>query len=176
MLAYRSLCPGTVACIAAAVAACGGGGGGGGGANNARPRTAAETTAATPAGVAAAPAEGGKALPATGNVWVVKMYGDDKGYRFEPKALTISVGDAVSWRFVSGGPHDVTFWADSIPQGAQSQLQANMSSALAPLTAPMTMNPGDNYFVSFAGVPKGVYHYYCIPHLAMGMVATLTVK
>jgi plastocyanin len=172
MLRNRSSRSETVALVAAAVAACGSGGG----ANNATPRTAAETTAAAPPGVAAASAGGAKALPATGKVWVVKMYGDDKGYRFEPKALTISAGDAVSWRFVSGGPHDVTFWADSIPKGAQAQLQANMPDPIGPLTAPMTMNAGDNYFVSFAGVPQGVYHYYCTPHLAMGMVATLTVR
>ena len=134
--------------------------------------------AASGAEGAAAPAAaaGGSAAAATGKVWDVKMYGDNQGYRFDPKALTISAGDAVRWVFVSGGPHDVTFWADSIPKGAQAPLQAHMPNTIAPLMAPMTMNPGDSYTVSFAGLPTGIYHYYCTPHVAMGMVATLTVK
>jgi plastocyanin len=30
--------------------------------------------------------------------------------------------------------------------------------------------------VSFAGAPKGDYKYYCLPHLALGMKAKLTVQ
>ena len=126
---------------------------------------------------AAAPAAGGLAeMAATGKTWDVKMVGDEKGYRFEPKELTIKRGDAVKWTLVSGGPHDVTFWPDSIPGGAQAQLQANMRGAIGPLTAPMTMNPGETFSASFAGVPAGVYHYYCTPHLALGMVGKITVN
>jgi plastocyanin len=112
----------------------------------------------------------------TGKTWEVKMLGDAQGYRFEPKTLTIKQGDAVKFIMVSGGPHDVTFWADSIPSGAEAQLNANMQGHTADLTAPMTINPNDSYTVSFAGVPDGTYKYYCTPHLAMGMVAQITVE
>lgn len=142
-----------------------------GGEKSAAPAAGASSTSAAPE-----PAGGALAAPATGKVWDVKMFGDNQGYRFDPKALTIRAGDAVRWVFVSGGPHDVTFWADSIPKGAQAPLQAHMSNTIAPLMAPMTMNQGDSYTVSFAGLPPGIYRYYCTPHLAMGMVATLTVK
>jgi plastocyanin len=143
-------------------AACGGG-------NKAAPK-GAESTAAGATGAAAG------AIPATGKTWVVKMLGDASGYRFEPRDLSIKKGDAVRWTLVSGGPHDVTFWADSIPGGAESQLQANMTGAIGPLTAPMTLNPGDSFSTSFAGVPAGVYRYYCTPHLAMNMIAKITVN
>ncbi len=142
--------------------------------------TKTDTTAAAPAAAPAAtatPAAGSATYMApTGKTWEVKMIGDAQGYRFDPKALTIKVGDAVKFIMVSGGPHDVTFWADSIPSAGVAQLTANMQNSTAPLTAPMTINPNDSYTVSFAGVPAGLYKYYCTPHLAMGMVAQITVQ
>jgi plastocyanin len=139
--------------------------------------TAAAPAAATPDSAAGAMAAGSASyMAATGKTWDVKMMGDAQGYRFDPKTLTIHQGDAVKFIMVSGGPHDVTFWADSIPSGAESQLTANMPNHTAPLTAPMTINPNETFTVSFAGVPAGLYKYYCTPHLAMGMVAQITVQ
>jgi plastocyanin len=140
------------ALVALALVACGGGG-----AKNAASRAPSESTAVTP--TPAAPGGAVHALPATGKVWDVKMYGDTKGYRFDPKTLTIHVGDAVRWVVVNGGPHDVTFWPDSIPKSAEAQLQANMPNTLGPLRAPMSMNAGEAYIVSFAGMPPGLYKY-----------------
>jgi plastocyanin len=104
------------------------------------------------------------------------MIGDDRGYRFDPPALTVKRGDGVRWTVVSGPPHDVTFWSDSIPSGATASLQADMSQTTAPLTGPLLTNPAQTYAVSFAGVPAGVYHYYCTPHLALGMKGTIVVQ
>lgn len=114
-------------------------------------------------------------MAATGKTWEVKMMGDAQGYRFDPKDLTIHVGDAVKFTMVSGGPHDVTFWADSIPSDAKAQLTANMPNSVAPLQAPYSINPNSTYTVSFAGVVPGDYKYFCTPHLAMGMVGKITV-
>ena len=77
---------------------------------------------------------------------------------------------------MSGGPHDVTFWADSVPHSAEPQLEANMPDTTEPLTAPLTVEVGSKYTVSFGGLASGVYHYFCTPHLAVGMVGTITVK
>jgi plastocyanin len=104
------------------------------------------------------------------------MLGDDKGYRFDPATLTIKVGDGVKFTNVSGPPHDVAFWADSIPQGAADALGKGMPNTTGPLTGPMLTNVGDSYTVNFAGVPAGTYHYYCPVHLALGMKAVLTVQ
>jgi plastocyanin len=134
---------------------------------------AGSTSAAGAAGAAAA---GGTAKPATGTTHEVKMLGDAQGYRFDPAAITIKEGDAVKWTVVSGPPHNVAFWADSIPSGAAAQLGANMPNTMAPLSSPLEMQPNATYTVSFAGVPKGTYKYYCTPHLALGMKATITVQ
>lgn len=134
---------------------------------------ASSAAAMTPATRAAS---GGTAQPATGKTWDVKMLGDAKGYRFEPATITIKRGDAVRWTVVSGPPHNVTFWPDSIPQGAGAQLQANMPNTMAQLTGPLDSNVGGTYTVSFAGLPAGTYKYYCTPHLAMGMKAQITVQ
>ena len=134
---------------------------------------------ASAGGAAGAPAAGGGAAAAkaaTGKTWEVKMTGDANGYKFDPANLTIKEGDAVKWTVVSGPPHNVSFYADSIPSGAQAQLQANMQNTMSPLTSQLFNNPGETYTISFAGVPKGTYKYFCTPHQALGMKAQLTVQ
>jgi plastocyanin len=104
------------------------------------------------------------------------MFADEKGSRFDPPSLTIKQGDGVRFTLVSGPPHNVAFWSDSIPAGASSALQANMPQPMSPLTGPMMVNPNETYTVSFTGAPAGMYRYYCVPHLAAGMKATITVQ
>jgi plastocyanin len=115
-------------------------------------------------------------MPITGKTVSVNMIGDAKGYRFEPNTITLKVGDGIKFTNVTGGPHNVTFWADSIPAGTEAQLQANMPGTTAPLTGPLLITPNQTYTVSFAGVKPGVYHFYCTPHLALGMKGTITVQ
>jgi len=170
------------ACVlsTAALAGCGGGekNGAASGAGDttamAATPTPAGSTAAAGAGTGATPAAGGGAI--TGQTVDVKMVLDGANYRFDPASITIHPGDGVRWTMVSGGPHNVSFWADSIPSGAQSVLQANMPNQMTPLVGPLLMNPNETYTVSFAGAPTGVYKYYCTPHLAMGMKAQVTVQ
>jgi plastocyanin len=165
--------------LAAGVMALGACGGGDKTANSgaAKPAdtTAAAAPAAAPAG-GAAPAGAATAMPITGKTVDVKEIGDAQGYRFEPNTITVKVGDGIKFTNVTGGPHNVTFWADSIPAGAEAQLQANMPNTTSPLTGPLLINANDTYTVSFAGVKPGVYHFYCTPHLALGMKGVLTVQ
>jgi len=60
------------------------------------------------------------AAPApTGPVVEVKMTGNGSTVAaFEPKTLTIAPGTTVRFINVSGGPHNIAFWGDSIPAGA----------------------------------------------------------
>jgi plastocyanin len=139
------------------------------------PTTAAAPDSGKPAGGTAA-AGGGAAAPITGKTVTVQMIGDAKGYRFEPATITIKAGDGVKWVNVTGGPHNVTFWSDSLPSGAAAVLGPNMPQTTSPLTGPLLVTPNQDYTVSFAGAPKGTYHYYCTPHLALGMKATITVQ
>jgi plastocyanin len=133
--------------------------------------------AGSPASPSAAPSTTpAAAAPATGATHDVQMIGDASGYRFNPASITIKRGDAVRWTNTSGGPHNVTFWTDSIPAAAQGPLSANMPGTTAPLTGPLLLTPNQTYTVSFANVPAGTYKYYCTPHLALGMKAVIQVQ
>ncbi len=150
----------------------------GGGDKNNTTDTAAATGAATDtAGAAgAATPAGGAGATATGTVHEVQMVGDAQGYRFEPANITIKAGDAVDFKMVSGGPHNVAFEEASIPAAGKAQLIANIPNSPAPLQSEMVMNPGQDILISFANVAPGTYNYNCTPHLAMGMKGVITVQ
>ena len=134
------------------------------------------TDTATPAAVPAAAATG-TAAPITGTTHEVKMLGDEKGYRFEPKDITIKAGDGIKFIFVSGGPHNVAFNAADIPADVKPQLDANMGAdKMMELSSKMTMNPGEFVVISFANIKAGAYPFHCTPHLAMNMKGTVTVQ
>jgi plastocyanin len=136
-----------------------------------------QTTAAPeqqPAPAANAPAANAPA--GTGKTHDVNMVLDGSKYKFDPDNLTIKSGDVVRYHNKSGGPHNVSFWPDSIPSGAADPLKNNMPNQMAPLEGPLLTEPDAVYQVSFAGAPKGEYKYYCLPHLALGMKARLTVQ
>lgn len=152
------------------VIACGGG---------EKPATGGTTSSAPPGNPPVNPpaaAPPGAPQPITGKTWDVKMLGDASGYRFDPASLTIKRGDGVRWTVVSGQPHNVTFWSDSIPAGTQGVLQGNMTLTTAALTGPLLLNPSQTYTVSFGAAPPGMYRYYCTPHLAFNMRGTIEVQ
>jgi len=132
------------------------------------------TDSATPA---AAPATAGTAAAITGTTHEVKMFGDEKGYRFEPKDLTIKAGDGIKFIYISGGPHNVAFNATDIATDVKPQLDANMGAdKLAELSSKMLMNANEFVVISFANIKPGTYPFNCTPHLAMGMKGTVTVQ
>jgi plastocyanin len=143
--------------------------------------TTTPTPAATPAPAPGAPAAaptGGAVAPApiTGKTHEVKMYGDAKGYRYEPATLTIKSGDGVKYVMVDGAPHNVNFVNVTAPAVA-AQLDANMpGQKLGPLNGPMLLQPNEAYTVSFGKIPAGKYDYQCVPHAALGMKGTITVQ
>src|SRR5260370_18556853 len=96
------------------------------------------------------------------------MLGDAKGYRFESPTVTARVGDVLQFVNVSGGPHNVSFWEDSIPGGAGAQLQQDMGPTIGPLKAVLLLEPNAPYLASLAKLPPRTYHNYCLAHLALG--------
>ena len=155
--------------IAAVALACGG---------EKKTETAQSTGAppAPPESAAAAPQAAAPAAPA-GPVVEVKMTGDGtKKAAFEPNKLTIAPGTTVRFTNVTGGPHNIAFWSDSVPAGGADALKKGMPNQLTDLTGPFLMKPNDTYDVSFAGAPAGLYKGYCQPHLALGMKIAITVK
>ncbi|MFL5526427.1 MAG: plastocyanin/azurin family copper-binding protein [Gemmatimonadaceae bacterium] len=107
---------------------------------------------------------------------VVRMVGDEKGFRFVPASVTARVGDVVRFVNVSGGPHNVAFSADRIPAGAAARLQKNMGQTNGPLSGAMIFESNEVYTVSLAGLPTGTYNYYCVPHQAMNMTGRIRVR
>lgn len=151
---------------AAVLGACGGGG-----------EKAADTSKAAPAPPpAGAPATTMAPMPATGDTVTIKMLGDEKSYRFEPANVTIKSGQAVKFIMAAGGPHNVAFDPATVPADSKDQLNANMVGQLSELSSPILMNPNEAYTISFAGVKPGKYPFHCTPHLAMGMVGSVTVQ
>ena len=146
----------SMAGLALIVAACGGGG---------EQQQQAQPEAPAPA---PAPAAGGASHD-------VNMVLEGTDYKYVPSDLSIKTGDQVVFHNVSGGPHNVQFWADSIPAGASEPLSAGMPQQMSPLAGPLVVEPNGTYTVSFANTPAGDYKYYCLPHLANKMVAKITV-
>jgi plastocyanin len=105
----------------------------------------------------------------------VDMLLEGSKYVYRPSHLTIDSGDAVSFRNGFGGPHNVSFWVDSIPEGAAEVLKVNMPDQMAPLEGPLLTEADAAYTVSFANAPPGTYKFYCLPHLGLGMTGKIIV-
>jgi len=136
---------------------------------------ASEAEAATPA-PAGAPAVTSAAEP-TGAVVEVKMTGNGTSVAaFDPNKLTVKSGTIVRFINVSGGPHNVAFYGDSVPKGGADALKKGMPNAMGDLMGPFLTQPNEKYDVSFAGAPAGVYKGYCLPHVALGMHLAITVQ
>lgn len=119
------------------------------------------------------------ATPAvSGAVVDVRMTGNSKDQAaFEPAALTIAPGTTVRFINVSGGPHNVVFWPDSIPAGAAEPLNAAIVGRQGNLASPYVVQPNGTYELTFpVTLPSGIYRGYCAPHLLMGMKLAITIE
>lgn len=97
---------------------------------------------------------------------VVEMTGE---LTFAPRRVTISTGDTVEWRNVSGVVHTVT---------ADPQLASNPENVVLPKGAETfdsgTILPKGSFKYTFS-VP-GRYRYVCLPHEAAGMIGEVIVE
>jgi plastocyanin len=125
--------------------------------------------AAPPAGAAPAPA---------GPVVEVKMTGNGSTRAaYEPNSVTVAPGTTVRFINVSGGPHNISFWSDSVPAGGAAALQKGMKNTIDNLSGPFVTNANETYDVTFAAdAPKGTYKGYCTPHLTLGMKMSVKVQ
>ena len=153
-----------VAGLAIVLAACGG-----------EKKAADQSTMAT-ADTAAGAAAPAAAPAATGANHDVNMVLNGSKYEFEPSELTIKAGDQITFHNKSGGPHNVSFWTDSIPKGADATLKSAMPDQMAPLEGPLLTEQDAKYTIAFTGAPTGEYKFYCLPHLALGMHGKITVQ
>ena len=125
---------------------------------------------------AAHPAPTVSASRAVDDTVTVKMIGSSSGYSFQPSTVRIKVGQSVKFMTVSGGPHNVTFDSQDIPDGAAPTLDQDMPRQQAKLTGPLLTNPDDSYTITFKGAKTGAYKFYCLPHQSLGMQGTIIVE
>lgn len=105
----------------------------------------------------------------------VRMLQQGNQFKFDPAGLRIRPGDVVEFLNVSGPPHNVQFYPNRIPAGAREVLNRAMPQRMGDLQGPMMMQLNAVYRINFTGAPRGTYDYFCLPHLALGMKATLIV-
>ena len=125
------------------------------------------------------PAQTPSATPAVSSAVVdVRMTGNSKNQAaYEPAALTIAPGTTVRFINVSGGPHNVVFWPDSIPPGSAEVLNGALVGRQGNLASPYVVQANATYEITFpATLPAGVYKGYCAPHLMMGMKIAITIQ
>lgn len=97
-----------------------------------------------------------------------------QGGRFAPFELTVNPGDTIHFVLGSGGPHNVAF--RETKGEAAARLRPRMGKdTIADLASPLLILPGDTYDIVF-DVPAGKYPYWCIPHLSMGQMGSITVR
>lgn len=109
---------------------------------------------------------GGDDAPAGGRELVVEMNDE---MRFVPAALTIRTGQTVVWRNVGTMVHTAT----CDPSKAQEPEHARLPAGATPWDSDL-IRAGQSWSHTFT--TAGVYSYFCIPHEAGGMVASLTVE
>ena len=129
-----------------------------------------------PADQTAATGTPGAGTTATGAVLEVQMTMVGADYRFVPSDIEVKVGDVVKFINTAAVAHNVQFYADSIPAGAAGVLDANMPNRMGPLASNLILAQGETYAISFAGAPKGEYHFTCLPHMALGMHGKIEVE
>jgi plastocyanin len=105
----------------------------------------------------------------------VQMSLDQDQYRYAPATVRVRRGDIIRFINHSGGPHNVSFFADSIVPGSARQLVALMPDQMAPLEGSLLTEMGSEYVIPM-DVPPGRYRFYCLPHLALGMKGVIVVS
>jgi len=117
------------------------------------------------AGLAAGVAAATVAKPAyAAETKEVKMGSDSGLLAFVPSKMTICKGDSVKWVNNKGGPHNVVFDDDGIPEGVNQEAISMMDQ----------MGEEDDTF-TMTFDKAGDYAYYCEPHRGAGMQGQLIV-
>jgi plastocyanin len=97
---------------------------------------------------------------------IVKM--NDMPASFEPRNVTIKVGETVEWKNVGNSVHH----ASSDPGMAMKPGDASTPPGAKSFDSGF-LRPGDTY--SFKFTQPGVYNYVCAPHETSGMLGKVTV-
>ena len=99
---------------------------------------------------------------------------------FDPDSITVAPGDTVVWENVGAIGHSVTAYEDDVPAEAEYFASGGFDSESAARSGYTVGDPesgdvagGQSFEHTFE--VEGVYEYFCVPHEAAGMVASLEV-
>lgn len=96
--------------------------------------------------------------------------------RFVPGETTARAGDILRFINQTGGPHNIQFFVDSIPEAARLLLEHAMpGDKIGPLSSPLLLDENDTYTIAVPALPPGRYPFVCLPHFASGMLGALVV-
>ena len=84
-------------------------------------------------------------------------------YKFVPAELSVGPGDQVVFHNVSGGPHNVAFWADSIPAGAKEVIDPQLKDQIATLSSALVVDPNAHTIPSRTRRPVSPVHLHAAP-------------
>ncbi|ELZ34615.1 plastocyanin/azurin family copper-binding protein [Halorubrum distributum] len=98
---------------------------------------------------------------------------------YQPREITVSVGDTVVWENTSARSHTVTATAGGIPDDAEFFASGGFDDYETALSAWQSdfggrMENGDRFEHTFT--VSGAYEYVCIPHREGGMFGTVVVE
>lgn len=98
------------------------------------------------------------------------------GNRFAPAEIAARAGDTIRFINGNGGPHNIQFFSDSIPESIQRILDAAMTgNKWAPLSSPLLLNPREVYDFMVPVLAPGRYPFFCVPHFGKRMMGALVV-
>jgi plastocyanin len=96
--------------------------------------------------------------------------------RFVPRETSARVGDTLRFINETGGPHNIQFFVDSMPDAARALLERAMpGEKIGPLSSPLMLDENDRYEIAIPALPPGRYPFVCLPHFASGMLGALVV-
>lgn len=96
--------------------------------------------------------------------------------RFVPDRIVARAGDTLRFINQTGGPHNIQFFADSIPEEARVLLERAMPGAkIAPLSSPLLITENAVYEIAVPALSPGRYPFVCLPHFGSRMLGSLDV-
>jgi len=125
------------------------------------------------AGLAGCGGSSSEETPATGSGTTVAM---TDGLVFDPREITVSVGDTVTWENTGSVPHSVTAYEADLPDGATYFASGGFDSESAArenYPNEGAIGAGETYEHTFE--MSGEFPYFCIPHES-GMRGTVVVE
>lgn len=115
------------------------------------------------------PADGQTATPGGGEVPnEIAMITDGGDQIFDPVGLYVEPGETITWVNESGA-HSSTAYTEENPQSSVNRIPDDASG----WDSGILSEQGGEFTHTFE--VEGTYDYYCIPHMALGMVGRLVV-